>query len=552
MPVKIPMNPSLPSHNKQKWRKMKFWKSESGLDCNSETDQNLPRSVDDTTFELASTTTGNHSELASPRRAGSVCTTSVSMPESEVSRRSFSHPFPFMSILETKIGSLEATKGRSGTNSSTIQCGSSPIGGRTRTAESEGLVASAYAAATRALQEVGSDVEASVSPSMVTETLSPKVVLLHEVHNQCSSDDIKSNCDDVIHSIQHYKIYPLNLEDKGTKLESRFFDDHENIESPCGIVPSSPGYQRARLETMQTEINDQAYDTDEDDTLVEHSDDNLSKGDYFVHDSILDKFLWYLSCTQRIQLCFIPSTRDGDDGTLLDEGETETSSTTDDQTLSTYDGDNATDQEQTDEGSLSLSYASRSLESYGNDNQGHFPHHSRKKSKNDVETKRGRVSKDDNLSLTDSFMDQSHIYLLMTNTRQERVEKQKKTGASSDECYVAWKKNSATKQTASNNHAAYAIPENTSTSRTKIENQSNDDHQGASSGIGTWIRRFQRQLYPTESIQFDSIGSQERWLRAIQLALHNTGEVTPSMNSVQQRREAAQAAFRRFLHESSL
>jgi hypothetical protein len=566
-----------------KWRKkIAFWKSEKVHD--TATDVTTRWSVDDASFEVSSVTTPvqtgsidhgspKKAEVASIASSPSPRPIPVSPPIRVAVKEKAKSATPKIPIIDRERdwaafstgtfalqpsslnGSVVSSLYRDG---STLQSSTMSVESKeknsvhltTGSVTSDG-VASAYEAATNALQENGTH---PTTTTTISETLSPNVQLLHTIETESAPENHSTTCASSCMSIQDCQPAQsyndaVSSTNPVAKPEIKRAEDaaQNNAKKSSGEHADTFRYNtdedqrmqhRARLEKIQKQIDDLKYDTDDQGTII---DDGTSKGEENrVSDSMLDKIVYFITCNPKMYMFSSTPTQDDnhtDDGMYLDDGETDESSRTGDDSFSTFGDDKGheADQENTDDGSFS--YMTQSLDTLeGDDLQ------DTDQDCTDDDGTGSHLQHRETSSLSGSYMDQSHIYLMMTSARQERA--QATEIPKSGEYLIAWdnaakaakvRENLAAKKTT--DVIVQAPPQRTVSS----EQAQEKENEPATSFA--WIRNLQRQIYPTESQQQDLIGNYDRWLRSIQHAIR-TGNVG-DFSSREERRAAAEGALYR-------
>jgi hypothetical protein len=606
----IPFATPKVANGKFKWRKrIKFWKGEKLQDGAAE--PSIRSYADDSSFGISSATTANRSARSSkegsPQRldsnngSGEAVFTPLSMRSLLLPAGSY-HAEDAMDILSMSVLPFEEGKaeqrpfpeGAQGASlvvatktpnpredsyqlrdNSILHTSDQSLGSKQNsfasvnnsTIGSDRVTASAFVAAPRVIESSSTRSLESVAK----ELLSANVQLVHEVHTEKENLDPPLSFTGACLSLQNcqpIETFPVNSSaDRDNQIETK------RPESRSNTATSSVTYaidainvdqeerkllrQKMRLAAIQKELFDDSayvmYNKRMPRTIPDYEDDDQSKDDYNVTDTVLDKIGSYFCCVPRMPLFFTPTSRGDDvydDGTYVaeDDDASYTIGTYDDQTLSTYENG---DGEFTDDGGDSCSMSNYS---YNYSLQ---------------------LDKPDDSSYADqSYTDQSHIYI-MSNTRQKKIDDQKSM------FQTPYQTISAFDDRISNRFEEMPPPLVDETNRRpslKItgHREGNGVTEASTAPFG-WMRHFQRKLYPTESYQnngagvqdiermttkvrqledkpddfsYANAGFQEMWLQAIHEAIEKERELLPSSLTLNQRRTAAQAALRRMLHEA--
>jgi hypothetical protein len=176
------------------------------------------------------------------------------------------------------------------------------------------------------------------------------------------------------------------------------------------------------------------------------------------------------------------------------------------------------------------------------------------------------LDKQDDSSFTSSFLDQSHIYLMMTNKRQERfVSNKLSTEAHETKSLACENYNKKVSDLTSPDEFDPIVQEGTFVTVKEVESNfpkalnvqeswwgssQLDERTLPETSIG-WIRHFQSQLYPLERNQVENDLIQKRWLHLISQTLNDeTGSFVASSNQ-NERRAAAHEALSRIRHTAA-
>jgi hypothetical protein len=560
-----------------KWRKkIAFWKSEKVHD--SPTDVTTRWSVDDASFEVSSVTTPvqtgsidhgspKKAEVASIASSPSPRPIPVSPPIRVAVKERPKRATPKIPLIDPERdwaalstgafdlqpsslnGSVVSSLYRDG---STLQSSTISVDTRekniahlaTGSVTSDG-VASAYEAATNALQETGSY---PTTTTTISETLSPNVQLLHTIETESTPQNQSTTCASSCMSLQdcqQTQTYNDAVSSTNPHAMKRTEDAAQNHAKQSGgdyadtfrYADEDQRMQHmARLENIQKQIDDLKYDTDDQGTII---DDDISKGENRLSDSMLERMVYFITCNPKMYMFSSAPTQDDnhtDDGTYLDDGATEESSHTGDDSFSTYGDDEGheADQENTDDGSFS--YMTHSLDAMEGDDM-----QDTDQDCTDDDGTGSHLRQRETSSLSGSYMDQSHIYLMMTSARQERA--QATEISKSGEYLIAW--DTAAKASKVREDSAVLTTDvivKAPPKRTVSSEQAQEKENGPATSFA-WIRNLQRQIYPTESQQQDLMGNHDRWLRSIQHAIR-TGNVGDSSSREERRAAAKEALYR--------
>lgn len=301
--------------------------------------------------------------------------------------------------------------------------------------------------------------------------------------------------------------------------------------------------QKEKSTYIKKELVDRRLHESHDQGLARTITGNEGDDQYNVAYRVMDKVALFFSCFPSMPLFSAPTSPDGDvydDGTYLDDGTdaSYTIGTFDDHTLSTY--ENSCD---------TYSMSNNSYNSLQHEGMTAF-------------------DKPDDSSYTGSFMDQSHIYLMMTNERQQR---------SADKKYIQTNRlNVSTGNDNSNrnyqlimasvdhNHSdrfkEMPPPLLVKTKKTnsrpsfKLKDLADRDNCHAGNGLtdatntaAGWDGHFQWQSYLSENRQDTRADVQKMWLQAVHEAIENHNDRSQSSLIMKQRRLAAHEALREML-----
>lgn len=352
------------------------------------------------------------------------------------------------------------------------------------------------------------------------EILSPSVQLLHEIHLQKGS----SGTNDIIIS-DH----------------SRFWTHSKNEVDQNEFTIYR---QRMRYEAIKEELfDDSTLETIDQETIEDYENEYFYGDEYLVTSEALDKVgcqaasLW--SCIPNISKLFVPNLREGE---LLE-----------DDSISEGDTEDASFSSNTDE--ISDNCANKHTFSIRLPDE-EFSPDTCEKSRDSTSLLEDSV-RHEGSSYAGSYMDQSHIYLMMTNARQERsaisLSQSEKTremscsrilkGSDLDRSNIlnSKKKNEMTRQLGQINPASDA-------SRNYI-----DSWWGHKAFITStfpdpsqrWIKQFHKRIFANEFHDSDTDFVQKRWLYLISQTLEGDSSPYKTSSNQKERCEAAQGALQR-------
>jgi hypothetical protein len=354
------------------------------------------------------------------------------------------------------------------------------------------------------------------------ETLSPSVQLLHEIHLQrgCTGTDDIAISDNLL-----FRTNSMNDDDRNKYTSYR---------------------QRMRYEAIKKELfDDSTLETIDQETLEDYENEYFYGDDYLVTSDALDRIecqaasLW--SCIPNMSKFFVPNLREGEpvDG----EGDSISGAETQDASVSDI-----------DEVSVDCSNKHTRYIRFP-DQRGSSP---------DILDK----SCDDSFHIGDSvgyeessysgsYMDQSHIYLMMTNVRQERsaiyqsqFEKTKEQTHS-----TRLKESDLTKSVGLH----WKSQKGTSGQRGQTTAECNESPNHIDSWWGQspfvastdpdssqpWMRRFKNQFNTNECHESETDHVQKRWLNLISQTLAGDAGSCLISSNQKERCEAAKEALQR-------
>jgi hypothetical protein len=354
-------------------------------------------------------------------------------------------------------------------------------------------------------------------PTEVThrEILSPCVQLVHEIHLQRGS----TGTDDI--ALSENPPFQANSINEVDQNEYTIYR------------------QRIRYEAIKKELfDDSTLETIDQETIDDYDNEYMYGDDFLVNSDALDKIgcqvasLW--SCIPNMSKLFVPSLREAElvEDDSISEGGTQDASVNDIEEVSDHSDDKHAD-------FIRLP-----------DKRGSSPY-IWDKTCDDSSQLDDSVEHEES-SYSGSYMDQSHIYLMMTNVRQERsaisqckFEKTKEVTHSN-----ILKESDTTRSVGLHSGKLVQTTAESNKSPTFIDTWWGHNPFATSKfpdSSQTWMRHFQNQPNSNKRPELETDHLQKRWLNLISQTLKgDTGSrMTSSQSNQMEQREAAKAALQR-------